>query len=101
MIDYVGPRGGLLDLGRSCVLREYRTNATIQLLWRGISTYISDHGISFMFGCASFPGTDPQQHALALSYLHAHHLPPQERSEERRVGKECVRTCRSRWSQDS
>src|SRR3546814_15889946 len=22
------------------------------------------------------------------------------RSEERRVGKECVRTCRSRWSQD-
>src|SRR3546814_7749402 len=24
--------------------------------------------------------------------------PPQERSEERRVGKECVSTCRSRWS---
>src|SRR3546814_4678825 len=25
---------------------------------------------------------------------------PDERSEERRVGKECVRTCRSRWSPD-
>src|SRR3546814_11270411 len=25
-------------------------------------------------------------------------LPPQERSEERRVGKECFSTCRSRWS---
>src|SRR3546814_12674350 len=25
-------------------------------------------------------------------------LPRQERSEERRVGKECVSTCRSRWS---
>src|SRR3546814_8113331 len=24
--------------------------------------------------------------------------PPQDRSEERRVGKECVSTCRSRWS---
>src|SRR3546814_16738206 len=24
-----------------------------------------------------------------------------ERSEERRVGKECVRTCRSRWSPDN
>lgn len=78
MLDFVGPMGGLLELGRSCVHRDYRTNATIQLLWRGISTYISDHGISFMFGCASFPGIDPQQHALALSYLHAHHLPPQE-----------------------
>src|SRR3546814_10868415 len=26
--------------------------------------------------------------------------PPRRRSEERRVGKECVGTCRSRWSQD-
>src|SRR3546814_21129934 len=26
--------------------------------------------------------------------------PTQGRSEERRVGKECVRTCRSRWSPD-
>src|SRR3546814_12871909 len=25
-------------------------------------------------------------------------LPPEVSSEERRVGKECVRTCRSRWS---
>lgn len=77
MLDYAGAGGGLLELGRSCVHRDYRTNATIQLLWRGISTYVADHGISFMFGCASFPGIDPQQHALALSYLHANHLPPQ------------------------
>src|SRR3546814_18152163 len=27
-------------------------------------------------------------------------LPPAVRSEERRVGKECVSTCRSRWSPD-
>src|SRR3546814_13726552 len=26
------------------------------------------------------------------------HFPPAPRSEERRVGKECVSTCRSRWS---
>src|SRR3546814_19891508 len=25
-------------------------------------------------------------------------IPPEPRSEERRVGKECVSTCRSRWS---
>src|SRR3546814_8370113 len=25
-------------------------------------------------------------------------VPPRRRSEERRVGKECVSTCRSRWS---
>src|SRR3546814_12369590 len=27
-------------------------------------------------------------------------IDPDSRSEERRVGKECVRTCRSRWSPD-
>jgi serine/threonine protein kinase len=27
-----------------------------------------------------------------------HYMAPEQRSEERRVGKECTRTCRSRWS---
>src|SRR3546814_15755267 len=34
---------------------------------------------------------EPQVSAVAFARLSA-------RSEERRVGKECVRTCRSRWS---
>src|SRR3546814_21030965 len=34
--------------------------------------------------------------ALGRSLLRRHHLAA--RSEERRVGKECVRTCRYRWS---
>src|SRR3546814_12315022 len=38
--------------------------------------------------------------ALAYLVLAAAHLAPGQpvRSEERRVGKECVSTCRSRWS---
>src|SRR3546814_13724957 len=35
---------------------------------------------------------------LALVLVHNTDLQPQARSEERRVGKECVSTCRSRWS---
>jgi len=71
-------RGELLELGRSCVLPAYRTSGTIALLWRGISDYIAAHGIGLMFGCASFPGSDPQVHATALAYLHQHHLAPAE-----------------------
>src|SRR3546814_11122396 len=41
--------------------------------------------------CGASPGL-----VLALSGLFA----PGARSEERRVGKECVSTCRSRWSPD-
>ena len=62
--------GELLELGRSCVLPAYRTSATISLLWRGIADYLALHDIGLMFGCASFPGIDPDAHAAALSYLH-------------------------------
>src|SRR3546814_7297044 len=34
----------------------------------------------------------------ALERALAHYAPATLRSEERRVGKECVSTCRSRWS---
>lgn len=58
-----------LELGRSCVLRQYRTKRTIELLWQGIWAYCNRHSIDVMAGCASFPGTVPAQHAEALSFL--------------------------------
>lgn len=61
-----------LELGRSCVLPEYRTKRTIELLWQGIHAYLTRHRVDVMIGCASFPGVDPADHAHALSYL-AHH----------------------------
>jgi putative hemolysin len=83
-------RGGeLLELGRSCVAPAYRDAATIQLLWRGIASYLAAHRIGLMFGCASFPGTDPDDHAAALAYLFHNHLAPADLRatalEERRV----------------
>jgi putative hemolysin len=68
--------GELLELGRSCVAPAYRDAGTIQLLWRGIAHYLTRHGISRMFGCASFPGVDPAAHAAPLAYLFHNHLAP-------------------------
>ena len=79
LIATADPTRELLELGRSCVLPTYRTSATIQLLWRGIAEYLSQHRISAMFGCASFPGTDPDAHAEALSFLAHNHLAPADR----------------------
>ena len=75
MIDYPGE---VLELGRSCIAKDARNTATIQMLWRGIALYAYHYDIQVMFGCASFPGTDPSQHAQAMSYLHHHHLAPPE-----------------------
>ena len=67
-----------MELGRSCVLPSYRTKRTVELLWHGLWTYIRENGVDVMLGCASFEGTDPDQHALALSYLHQQALAPPE-----------------------
>jgi putative hemolysin len=73
MIDYPGE---VLELGRSCIARDARNTATMQMLWRGIALYSFHYNIQVMFGCASFPGTDPSQQALPFSYLYHHHLAP-------------------------
>jgi L-ornithine Nalpha-acyltransferase len=67
-----------LELGRSCVLKPYRNRRTVELLWHGIWTYVREHGVDVMLGCASFPGADPKEHALALSFLHHHARAPEE-----------------------
>jgi putative hemolysin len=58
-----------MELGRSCVLPDYRTKRIVELLWQGNWAYALKHGMSAMFGCASFPGIHPEAHALALSFL--------------------------------
>lgn len=62
-----------LELGRSCVLKEYRARPVIELLWQAIWDYVRHHRLDAMLGCASFEGTDPDAHAMALSWLARHH----------------------------
>lgn len=70
--------GEILEVGRSCVHQDYRERAVMQLLWRGIGAYVSKFEVGIMFGCASFHGVDPSQHAATLSYLNHFHLAPPE-----------------------
>jgi putative hemolysin len=72
------PGTRFMELGRSCVLKPYRNKRTVELLWHGLWTYIREHKVDVMIGCASFEGTDPAEHALALSFLHHHCLAPPE-----------------------
>lgn len=65
-----------LELGRSCVLAEYRTKPVIQLLWSGISEYVMKNDIGLLFGCASIPGTKIDEISEQLAYLHHFHHAP-------------------------
>jgi len=66
----------LLELGRSCVLREYRNLPVLQKLWEAIADYVAEHRIELMFGCASLHGTDPIAVREQLAFLHHWHLAP-------------------------
>lgn len=70
--------GEVLELGRSCVDAAYRNRSTMTLLWRGNAAYVLHYDVPIMFGCASFHGTDPKEHANTLSYLYHFHLAPPE-----------------------
>lgn len=66
----------LLELGRSCVMADYRGGAVLQLLWRAIAAYVADRDIGLLFGCASLRGTDPAAVAEPLAFLQRNHLAP-------------------------
>lgn len=63
------PDLNFLELGRSCVLKTYRTKPVVELLWQGIWNFVRAHRLDVMFGCASLEGTNPDDHAAALTFL--------------------------------
>ena len=71
------PQLRFLELGRSCVLKSYRTRPVVELLWQGIWNYVRAHEMHVMLGCASLEGTDPEAHATCLSLLTEASAPPE------------------------
>ncbi|WBU60973.1 GNAT family N-acetyltransferase [Paracoccus albus] len=67
----------LLELGRSCVLPEYRGGAVMFLMWNALAEYVLELDIDILFGVASFHGLDTDALAQPLSWLHRHHLAPE------------------------
>jgi putative hemolysin len=86
-----------LELGRSCVLPAYRTKRALELLWHGVWAYVRQHRSDVMLGCASLAGTDPEEIALPLAFLHHHARASGAWSvkarEERRVAMDLMPAC--------
>ena len=58
-----------LELGRSCVHPDWRSKRVMELLWRGVWTYVRHHRIDVLIGCASLPGADALRHRQVLRFL--------------------------------
>lgn len=78
MLKNMPAGSNVLELGRSCIIKEYRIKpVTMQLLWKGVMAYVARFSIDLMIGCASLPGTDPDALATQLSYMHHFHPMPE------------------------
>lgn len=66
---FLGSAGTKLELGRACVRSDYRTGATIDLLWKGLSRYIDATSADYLFGCASLKTIDPALTASVFEYF--------------------------------
>lgn len=67
-----------LELSRACVSAPHRRGVALLLMWKFAMQFIHTNAFDVMYGCASFSGTDYQQHAPTLHHLMANHLSDEE-----------------------
>jgi putative hemolysin len=62
---YESMRNQIVELGRACIHRDYRSSEVLHLLWRGIARYALVNGARYMMGCCSLTSQDPEMgHAV-------------------------------------
>lgn len=47
--------GNIIEIGRTCIHRDYRRGSTIGLLWSGIARLMEKYRADYLIGCASIP----------------------------------------------
>jgi len=62
-------KGELLELGRSCIHRDYRNSAVINLLWNGIAWQVKERKVKYIFGCPRLDSTEPKDVNEAFALL--------------------------------
>lgn len=72
-----GYRGGLLELGRFCIHPDHKDPDIARVAWAALTQAVDAQGITLLFGCASFQGTDPAPYRDAFALLKHRHLAPE------------------------
>nr|WP_240722273.1 GNAT family N-acyltransferase [Poseidonocella sp. HB161398] len=69
-------RAPVLELGRFCLAPGAGDPDILRLAWAGLAALVAQTGAAMIFGCSSFPGTDPAAHAESFALLAERHLAP-------------------------
>jgi len=69
--------GELLELGRSCVHKDYRQRTIMDMMWQTIAAYVRSHQVRYLFGCGSLPTMDPDEVSSCFALLKRNHYAPE------------------------
>lgn len=69
-----------LEVGRTCIHPDYRRGAALPMLWQGISRYVIENQIDYLFGCASIPLSSGDKYINAvMTHLRSRHFSATDR----------------------
>lgn len=68
--------GPMLEIGRFCTRPGRRDPDILRAAWGWLAAHVAAEGVELLFGCTSFPGTDPAPFADTFALLAARHLAP-------------------------
>ncbi len=63
--------GSIMEVGRTCIHKDFRRGVVLSKLWQGIALLISLNKIDYLIGCASIPLSSGDQYINALMH-HIH-----------------------------
>lgn len=79
--------GAMVELGRFCTRPGARHPDLVRLAWAMLARLVDRWGARFLFGCTSFPGTDPGAEDAALGLLANRALAPADWAPGRKAGE--------------
>ncbi len=68
--------GRMAEVGRFCIHPGYCDPDILRVAWGAMTRLVDAEGIEMLFGCSSFPGTEPRGYLDAFGLLKARYLGP-------------------------
>lgn len=78
--------GAKLELGRFCISPEVQDPDVLRLAWGAMARIVDAQGVTLLFGCSSFAGSDWRGHAEPLTLL-CNHLAPKNWKPSEKAGE--------------
>jgi putative hemolysin len=68
----------MLELGRFCSHPDWPDPDVLRLAWGALARIVDENGVSFLFGCSSFSGTNVRGYLDTFAMLNDRHLGPEK-----------------------